>query len=112
MGFNLGGQPTPITPVVANIPLVMGQMSQSMARDAEMLPRTMQVALQVGLIPTSFFRQIEVNRHTISRMLPFSSEPQKLDHDEKKRKEIIRGVIVTKTETSNDSHDKPKDDER
>ncbi len=104
--------PLVTTPAAANIPLATGRMPPSMAKDVEMLPRTMQVAANIGqstLNPTSFFGQLNVNRYTVARMFLFATEPQKLDHDQKKRREFIRGVIVTKTDTSNDTSDKPKE---
>jgi hypothetical protein len=108
---SIPAKPILTTPATAN--LATGHMPQSMAKDVEMLPRTMFVAAHIGqstLGPSSFFGQLNIYRYTVSRLFLFPTETQKLDHDQKKRREFIRGVIVTKTETSNDTSDKPKDD--
>jgi hypothetical protein len=97
----------PTAPVVANIPFISGAIPQSTQKNVSML-----VAAQIGqatLNPSSFFSQIQTNRYFVSRLFLAPVEPQKLDFDQKKRREFIRGVIVTKTDTSNDTSEKRKE---
>jgi hypothetical protein len=97
----------PSAAVMANIPLASGNVPQAVQKNVTML-----LAAQIGqatLNPSSFFAQVNANRYYISRLFFFPSEPQKLDFDQKKRREFIRGVIVNKTDTSNDTADKPKE---
>jgi hypothetical protein len=113
MNLSFAASAIPAPPLVAtSAAATMPSMPASMVHGMEMLPRAMQVAAQIGqstLNPVSFFSQLNVNRYSVSRMFFFSIEPQRLDHDQKKRREFIRGVIVTKTDTSNDTSDKPKE---
>ena len=109
MAEGLRFQP-PIAPAAHQFEPAAGRMSQGVAKDAEMLPRTSLVAQQIGaqeFTPSSFFRDLK-RGITISRLLPFSESKQKLDK-EKRRGDFIRGIIVTKPESASDTSDKPKD---
>jgi len=109
----LSGIQAPITPVAANYELASGHMTQSTAKEAEMLPRTLAVvAQQIGAqggTTSSFFRDLHAHRFSVSKML-LLPEAQKLDKDQRRKtNNFIRGLIVTKPESSNDASDKPKD---
>jgi hypothetical protein len=106
MGFSSNTPNIPSSPAFANL-LFTNSLPPSVAKDVEILPRTTIVASQVG---NSFFGQSLANNHFVGRMvvLPSISIQEKRSHDEKKR-DRIRGVIVTKTDESSDTSDRPKD---
>lgn len=72
---------------------------------------TMQHAAQISqqqLFPSSYGRDLQLFSHFVSRML-VPHEPQKLDYDQRKRIEFIRGIKVRRKDPATAASEKPKD---
>lgn len=109
LGFSFGASssaPLLASPVVASEAMMAkAEKPQSLAKDFELMARTAAVASQLGA--SSFFREINTNRHFVSRSALFATFFGKQESFEEKRaKKIIRDL---KPEAAEASTDKPRD---
>jgi hypothetical protein len=101
LGFSFGPAPIRSSPQEAsNAMLNQATKPQSVAKDFELSARMAAITAQLG--SSSFFGQLNTNRHFTSRMALFSSIARDDDTFEKKVKRgVIRKLKTEKSEASN-----------
>lgn len=98
-----------VSPAVANLTLASGQMPQDLAKDVEMLPRTLAVADQIGkqqLFPTAQL-QATLSIYVARMLIPHV--PRWITPEERKRQEFVKHLVTKPEAVSDIPSDKPKD---